>query len=50
MTERETEIRQHLGWLQSYILGMTEANWADMRLRAERQLHQLAALFPDGEQ
>lgn len=34
---------QHIGWLRQYIVGMTEANWADMRMRAERQLHELAA-------
>ncbi len=43
-------ISQHIGWLKQYIAGMTEANWADMRLRAERQLESLSqdyrALLP----
>ena len=36
------KISQHIGWLKQYIEGMTAANWADMRLRADRQLAQLS--------
>ena len=36
------KISRHIGWLKQYIEGMTAANWADMRLRAERQLAQLS--------
>jgi hypothetical protein len=43
------EVEQHLSWLHQYIAGMTDANWEDMRLRAERQLAELRALLRDGE-
>jgi len=44
MTEPSADtISQHIGWLKQYIIGMTDANWADMRVRAERQLHELSA-------
>lgn len=34
---------QHIGWLKQFIAGMDESNWRDMKLRAERQLEELAA-------
>jgi hypothetical protein len=45
-----SEIEQHLSWLHQYIAGMTDANWQDMRLRAERQLAELSDLLRVGEQ
>lgn len=36
-------ISEHIGWLKQYIAGMNSENWEDMRLRAERQLHELSA-------
>lgn len=42
-------VRQHIAWLEQFIGGMTDANWKDMKLRAERQLEQLSEALPDGE-
>ena len=39
--QRDELIRQHVGWLKIYMGNMTEANWRDMRLHAERQLEEL---------
>lgn len=40
-------IDQHIGCLKQYVEGMTEANWRDMRLHAERQLERLCEDMPD---
>lgn len=37
------EMSQHIGWLKQFVQGMDENNWRDMKLRAERQLEQIAA-------
>lgn len=41
--EMTNEIDQHIAWLKQYIGGMSESNWKDMRLRADRQLEELSA-------
>lgn len=41
-TELKYEIKQHLGWLRSYVEQMDANNWRDMRLRCEQQLTQLS--------
>ncbi|OGT54425.1 MAG: hypothetical protein A3E01_02945 [Gammaproteobacteria bacterium RIFCSPHIGHO2_12_FULL_63_22] len=41
-TERGYIIRQHVGWLKTYVAEMTPENWRDMRLRCERQLGELS--------
>ena len=41
-------VRQHIAWLEQFIGGMTDANWKDMRLRAERQLEQLSGAVAQG--
>ena len=43
-------MRQHIAWLEQFIGGMTDANWKDMRLRAERQLEQLSGVVAQGWQ
>jgi ribosomal protein S6 len=37
------KVTQHIGWLKQYLSNMTEDNWRDMKLRAERQLEELSA-------
>lgn len=39
------EIDQHVAWLNQYIFGMNDDNWRDMKMRAERQITQLASAF-----
>ena len=36
------DVIQHIGWLKQYLGNMTEDNWRDMKLRAERQLEELS--------
>lgn len=45
------ELSQHIGWLKQYVQGMTEMNWRDLALRAERQLEELseALALPSAE-
>ncbi len=39
--------KQHIGWLKQFVQGMTDANWKDMQLRAERQLETFSAAITD---
>jgi hypothetical protein len=40
---RRREVDQHIGWLKMYLDSMSERNWRDMRLYADRQLGRLEA-------
>lgn len=49
LREQLVTARQHAGWLKQYCAGMTDQNWADMRIRIERQLYELSTLLTDDQ-